>query len=807
MWIGVTVMKKRVLSILLIISLASSFILFSPTAAGFDGTLRFNSDGSFKILVFADCQDTDNPYQKMLDFMAFALEYEHPDLVVFTGDNVVVSSNSAFKTACEKLLAPINAYGVPFAYCFGNHDAEKISKSYMHSVYAQSPWCLSYNADDSIFGYANCNLPIYSSTGSSIAFNLWMIDSNMYPSSGSGYDNVHQDQLDWIVRTDNALTASVGHKVDSIVFQHIVVPEVYNCLVESSSGSKTYNGKRYALQLNSNASGYLGEFPCPPNTNSGEFTVLKNMGNVLGIVTGHDHSNSFVGHWQGIDFIQMPGMTFHSYGDSNCRGYGIVELNENDTSVYSSHTVKYTDRDRLLIESYSGVQDRYFSRETGTEYISDIDIGSASSSSTAKSNLTSKGFTVLDFDLNKDAGGNYIYLGYKTTTDYSQAIKDIRVYSDASDTDVTEFNLSINGTPCRYYRCGSDLNKESGGDYIYLYSCKDPLAGAGINALTASQSASDVYGSLGYLAAPEIPAELNKGTTKHNGDVYLHAVRNAQDITSYVNDLKADMTTFDEIISHIDRFAEPGRTGFLDAYGAADSFLRTIETERATLKSTSAIEALVSDILSASVLLTTVETSGWLMSAAGLSFDKEANAPLFNTPYVTVNVSHNEAYPSARFVGTDCTVSLNSPSAGYSYITVLKGDVNGDGYHDSVDAYYVRLITTGALDPAYLSPAQRLAADCNRDGSITDGDAVILERAGLLLQTVDLTLSEQSLLIDPGFEAYLAAVDQSLEIDGDPTDDPAPSFGERVLRAVRCVLDQIHRIMSMIFNFVMGKAV
>lgn len=781
--------------------------MFSQSASGFDGTLRFNSDGSFKILVFADCQDTDNPYQKMLDFMAFALEYEHPDFVVFTGDNVVVSSNSAFKTACEKLLAPINAYGVPFAYCFGNHDAEKISKSYMHSVYTQSPWCLSYNADDSIYGYANCNLPIYSSSGSSIAFNLWMIDSNMYPSSGSGYDNVHKDQLDWIVRTDNALTASVGHKVDSMVFQHIVVPEVYNCLVESSSGSKTYNGKKYALQLNSNASGYLGEFPCPPNTNSGEFNVLKNMGNVLGIVTGHDHSNSFVGHWQGIDFIQMPGMTFHSYGDSNCRGYGIIELNENDTSTYSSHTVKYTDREKLLIESYSGVQDRYFSRESGSVYISDIDIGSSSSSSTAKSSLTSKGYTVLDFDLNKDAGGNYIYLGYKTTTDYSQAIKDIRVYSDPSDTDVTEYNLSINGTPCSYYRCGSDLNKESGGDYIYLYCCKSPMAGAGINALTASQSASDANGSLGCLTTPDIPADLNKGTTKHNGDVYLHAVRYAQDVTSYVNDLKSNLLSFDDILSRIDRFKDPGKTGFLNAYGAAETFLQTIETERATLKTASAIDALKSEIVSSSVLLTAVETSGWLMSAAELSFDNEVNAPLFNTPYVTVNVSHNSAYPSARFVGTDCIVSLESPSGGYSFITVLKGDVNGDGFHDSFDAYYVRLITAGLIDTDDLSPAQRLAADCNRDGAISDLDAVILERAGLLLQTVDLTLSEQSLLTDLGFEAYLACVDQSLEVDGDPSDDPAPSFAERARQAFNLVLDYIRHIISLVFSFVTGKAV
>ena len=56
------------------------------------------------------------------------------------------------------------------------------------------------------------------------------------------------------------------------------------------------------------------------------------------------------------------------------------------------------------------------------EYISEINTVQNSNSSTAKSWLTDNGYTVLDYDLNNRAGGSYVYLGYKTTTDKSQAI-------------------------------------------------------------------------------------------------------------------------------------------------------------------------------------------------------------------------------------------------------------------------------------------------------------------------------------------------------------------------------------------------
>ncbi len=340
-------MKKRILSMLLVIVMVLGML---PVIASADEVaqtatqqLSFNSDGKFKIVVFADCQDDATPVQSMIELIENALDRENPDLVVFTGDNVSESTVENFRIGASKIIQPLIERNIPYAYTFGNHDDEYgVSKEQMHEVYQSLGNCLTYDADPTISGFGNCNLPIYSSDGSNIAFNLWIMDSLTYDGNG-GYNYVQADQLAWYQNTSAALEQQVGHKVNSIMFQHIALPEIYNLLVEDANGSHTYNGKKYSLALNDSASGYLGEFPCPPTTNGGQFAALKERGDVLGVVTGHDHANCFEGTYDGIRFTQMPGMSIATYGDDAVRGYGIIELDESNTSTYTTSNKTYAD--------------------------------------------------------------------------------------------------------------------------------------------------------------------------------------------------------------------------------------------------------------------------------------------------------------------------------------------------------------------------------------------------------------------------------------------------------------------------------
>lgn len=307
--------------------------------------LFFDKNGKFKILVLADCQDNEKPNRRMIKYINFLLDAEKPNLVVFLGDNVVCGTNKKFEKGSKLLLTPLVLRGIPYCFCFGNHDAEYgVSKKYMLSVFSKLGKCYTYNADDSIDGVGNCVIKIKSSNKKDTAFAVWMIDSNMYyGKEGSFYDIVHESQLNWFKKESEKLNREAGKTVNSLVFQHMIVTEVFDLLRESKSGKHTVNGKKYALELNEKANGTLLELPCPPYVNGGELDALCEAGGVLAAVFGHDHNNSFIGSVKGIDLIQTAGMTFNSYGDGRVRGCRIIELDESDTSNYKTYTRRYID--------------------------------------------------------------------------------------------------------------------------------------------------------------------------------------------------------------------------------------------------------------------------------------------------------------------------------------------------------------------------------------------------------------------------------------------------------------------------------
>lgn len=375
-------MKNRFTKTLCVL-LATILLCSIPVSAesgAMDKPLRFNTDKKFTILQIADTQDILFPRSAMIEFLCRALDEVLPDLVVFTGDNTEDLSffTGTWGLAMDWILAPLAARGVPFTFVFGNHDALiPAFKPLLFNHYKSYANCLAFNADCGLTGYANHNLPIYASSGDDIVFNLWMFDSNGYDLNlshmleGGGinlsnfgsfgdiavavqsifnvpYSYVHEDQIEWFRKTNDALAAAAGHKVPSLVFQHIIVPEVAELLLppEGNEGepTRTLNGKACSLRLDpARAEGYLGEFPCPPFYNSGELAALAATESVLGLVVGHDHVNSFIGAVDGVDIIQTAGVSISSYGNDDVRGARVITLDESDPWSYETRTLVYAD--------------------------------------------------------------------------------------------------------------------------------------------------------------------------------------------------------------------------------------------------------------------------------------------------------------------------------------------------------------------------------------------------------------------------------------------------------------------------------
>jgi len=92
-----------------------------------------------------------------------------------------------------------------------------------------------------------------------------------------------------------------------------------------------------------------------------------------------------------------------------------------------------------------------------TTYIRSIVVLSDSDYNQALNQLPS-GYHLVGKDLNKDAGGDFIYFAYNTTTNPDEALTDLRVsYGDYK-------------MPSGYKKNEHDLNSNAGGKYIYLWT-------------------------------------------------------------------------------------------------------------------------------------------------------------------------------------------------------------------------------------------------------------------------------------------------------------------------------------------------
>lgn len=322
-------------------------------------TLRFNEDGKFKILQISDLQDNVVYKNMAKDFMIELLEREKPDIVVLTGDNIGNDSSQTpdlMYLAFDEFMSIFEERGVKVASVFGNHDNEgnAYDKDKQIELYKRYS---CYVGDDvpELSGASNYRLPVLSSKDDTTAFNLWFFDSGTYNDENDlgGYGCVHKDQIEWYVNEEKAQTKENGGKpVPSMAFQHIIIPEVYEVLekVENPEDEK-YKDKFVAEFLKeyyvfpdeyTDEDTFFSETACPPNYSNGQADAMIENGNVLGIVSGHDHKNSFVIPYKTLDIIQSPAAGFGAYGDEN-RGARIITLDENDLSDYETDVIFYRD--------------------------------------------------------------------------------------------------------------------------------------------------------------------------------------------------------------------------------------------------------------------------------------------------------------------------------------------------------------------------------------------------------------------------------------------------------------------------------
>lgn len=346
-------MKKALavfLSALLVFGM-TGLVSFARTSEEADTHLQYNGDGTFRIMQISDMQDyapmeiiTKNILRKALD--------DYPvDLIVLTGDNI--SSTSLTRGwaawAIAEFMNIFEDYGIPVAMTFGNHDDENTlaDKAFQVKQYEKYDCFVGCTGEDlGSTNLATYYVPIYSSTDKNdMVSNIWMIDSGTYNTENDrgGYACTTKAQIDWYKTKSAELEEKYGRKIPSLMFQHIIVPQIWDALVEGdeAQGGGIWHGDKY-LVLPEGTVGTLGEGPCPPNYDNGQFDAVLERGDVMAMFFGHDHTNTFELNYKGVGLINTAGAGSNSYNSEN-EGVRIITLNENDPWSFETESISYFD--------------------------------------------------------------------------------------------------------------------------------------------------------------------------------------------------------------------------------------------------------------------------------------------------------------------------------------------------------------------------------------------------------------------------------------------------------------------------------
>ena len=238
--------------------------------------------------------------------------------------------------------------------------------------------------------------------------------------------------------------------------------------------------------------------------------------------------------------------------------------------------------------SYSKKHEKEYYYAPGTKFIANLVLGySSKNADRAKAVVTGVNYTVINKDLNDGAGGNYIFLGYRSDTDPTNSIKDLRIRNANNQNNYTAPEnkatyTAVGKTPISEAgKLGDgvvDLNMKAGGDYLYYFATKNVLAGDPIVEITIDTN-KDIsgYETVKFLESANfnVIADANKGA---KGDyIYTHLKRLPQVNTTK---LRSAMETAATAIANTS-LIEESKASLKTALSAAEQITNAYDNFRA----------------------------------------------------------------------------------------------------------------------------------------------------------------------------------------------------------------------------------
>ena len=314
--------------------------------------LFLNEKDEFRVLFVSDFHaPSDRDWDERLPrALAALLDETKPDLCANLGDFLsdgIADTPDRFRRYAAAIAEPCESRGIPWCHVPGNHDREAELPT---EEFARYPHCLSVRGPKDLPGYGTYLLPVWprqEEKDCAPAFFLWFFDSHTGSGSWSaqygiaapydfrsttwGFDHgggIWHEQARWFWETDIAAEKKYGHKIPGVIAAHVPLQE------------------HQLIPQNPSLTGMTGELeesagiPC---MNPGLFAAAYERGDILAVVSGHDHINTFAGTYMGIELSEDASLGYDVYGSDRLRGGRLITLKAKTPRAFGSRHVYLKD--------------------------------------------------------------------------------------------------------------------------------------------------------------------------------------------------------------------------------------------------------------------------------------------------------------------------------------------------------------------------------------------------------------------------------------------------------------------------------
>ena len=321
--------------------------------------MKFREDGTFHILQFADIQEIPGVSEDTLQLMDAALERAKPDLVILSGnqlkgaDRRFSEKGERVEETIRRIMKPVTDRKLPFAVTFGDQDRRcGLPNERQMEIYRSLPGCVDWlNSRGQEIHHGTREgtfaIGVRSSDESRVAMAAYLFDTGAELPQG-GYQPLPPGDLFWYKGVRDTFAQENDGPVPGIVFQHIPLPEYYRLLKRVGRKTKgavrayrTHAGEYYVMDPEKCREGKLQEAVSVPDSAGREFEALHERGDIFAVYCGHDHRNSLVGRWLGVDLGCTPSCGFNGYGNGVDRAAREFVFHEDAPAAYETRLLTY----------------------------------------------------------------------------------------------------------------------------------------------------------------------------------------------------------------------------------------------------------------------------------------------------------------------------------------------------------------------------------------------------------------------------------------------------------------------------------